>query len=106
MLTLSCGCDMPIDIYCDWLQDQGWDVDELRSEEEAVFDGHTFTNKYGTFYDSVSSLGSGYGVAGRYGDAALDDSGSHYPLNGNGRYISRYQAGCGNYYGYYYPDHH
>lgn len=35
-MTLSCNCDMPIEIYCDWLQDQGWDCDELRAEEDVV----------------------------------------------------------------------
>lgn len=27
---LSCNCDMPYPIYIDWLEDQGWDVAELR----------------------------------------------------------------------------
>lgn len=35
-MTLTCNCDMPLSIYADWLQDQGWEVDELRSEEEVV----------------------------------------------------------------------
>lgn len=37
-MTLSCNCDMPLDIYCDWLQDQGWDTDELRQEGDPVGD--------------------------------------------------------------------
>lgn len=27
MIT-ECQCDMPIFAYCDWLRDQGWEVDE------------------------------------------------------------------------------
>lgn len=35
-MTLSCNCDMPLSIYCDWLQDQGWDCDELREADDTV----------------------------------------------------------------------
>lgn len=42
-MTLSCNCDMPIEIYCDWLQDQGWDCEEMRSDEEVVIDYETYT---------------------------------------------------------------
>jgi hypothetical protein len=31
---LNCHCDMPYGVYLDWLEDQGWDVRELRLIEE------------------------------------------------------------------------
>lgn len=105
-MTLSCGCDMPIEIYCDWLQDRGWDVDELRSEEEAVFDDHTFANKYGMFYGPDHSIGSGYGVAGLYGDSALIEPQGCPSLFGDGVCLRISPIGCGHSFGYYYPDHH
>lgn len=105
-MNLSCNCDMPIEIYADWLQDQGWDVDELRSEEEAVFDSHTLANKYGLFYDPDQTMGSGYGVAGRYGDANIIQPTGCQSLLGYGQYLRRPPNGCGHSFGYYYPDHH
>lgn len=43
-MTLSCNCDMPIEIYCDWLQDQGWGTDELRATDDAICDWCEFSD--------------------------------------------------------------
>lgn len=52
-MTLSCNCDMPIEIYCDWLQDQGWDCDELRAYCQA--------EEYGTcYYEQDGESGTGH----------------------------------------------
>lgn len=58
-MTLACNCDMPIDIYCDWLQDQGWDCEELRADEEPVADYSLYANWY------EPALGEGWYVAAR-----------------------------------------
>lgn len=54
---LSCDCDMPIEIYADWLQDQGWDVEEMRQTEEIVTAEAYFTvgSGYATHMNTPSS---------------------------------------------------
>lgn len=54
-MTLSCNCDMPDEIYWDWLQDQGWDTDELREAECAVGD----TTQYTFYWYDIMALGNG-----------------------------------------------
>lgn len=27
-MKTECNCDMPLDIYCDWLRDEGWEIEE------------------------------------------------------------------------------
>lgn len=43
-MTLTCNCDMPIEIYADWLQDQGWDCEELRDTDSTFGDWMEFCN--------------------------------------------------------------
>lgn len=86
-MTLCCNCDMPLDIYCDWLQDQGWNVDELREEGDPVVkwrwpmfisewgngqwndtgDGSGFGDGTGVGYYYFVGSGSAYGDGGGYG---------------------------------------
>ena len=68
-MTLSCNCDMPLPIYCDWLQDQGWECDELRAEDDAVCTFTWYIAGYGTCYTAGTyvtgtwtAVGSGTGL--------------------------------------------
>lgn len=68
-MTLSCNCDMPAEIYADWLQDQGWDTEELREHEEVVptyswygkGSGSWFWNEIGNGMGRGDGRGIGYG---------------------------------------------
>lgn len=37
MRRVNCNCDMPYEVYCDWLEDEGWDASELRVGEHMGF---------------------------------------------------------------------
>lgn len=58
--TLSCGCDMPIPIYADWCQDQGWDADELRVGEEVVVVFAYCLGRWGDGWDYENCVGDGH----------------------------------------------
>lgn len=80
-MTLSCNCDMPMEIYADWCQDQGWDADELRDNEDVT----------------VSDYGW-YGV----GNGCEDGQGrGGCRWHGDGVY---YTCGNGQFFGYGYSD--
>lgn len=64
-MTLSCNCDMPIDIYADWCQDQGWDCDELRGTEDAAW----YWCDYHPINDWVSGTPYAICVTGDVGDS-------------------------------------
>lgn len=81
-MTLTCNCDMPAEIYYDWLQDQGWDCDEIRESEEAV---PTFSR-----YENGNGLGNGSSIYCGHGycyDAAHFSNERIY--GGGSRSISR-----------------
>lgn len=89
-MTLACNCDMPIEIYCDWLQDQGWDCEEMRSGEEVVLDYttydtlqlHLYNEGAGTHYPR--NRGNGNNFAEGTGDAYQDYWGCVFS-NGNAK---------------------
>lgn len=76
-MTLSCNCDMPLDIYCDWCQDQGWDCDELRVNDEAVAYYSNYEYGDGGYYGYGRGSGDGRGYWGL-------TYGSHSPTGGGG----------------------
>lgn len=57
-MTLTCNCDMPMEIYADWLQDQGWEVEELRSDLEQ---GACVCKQIYYYLGNCQGLGSKYG---------------------------------------------
>lgn len=70
MRPVNCNCDMPYAVYCDWLSDMGWDVDELRLDEDVVVLGYSSLHRYGNGNDckwgegwslpySMTSVGNG-----------------------------------------------
>lgn len=65
---------MPFDIYCDWLADNGWDVDDFRATEEFISiisidsfrqlgDGNYYLYDPFFFYEAVKEFGNAYDVA-------------------------------------------
>lgn len=90
-MTLSCNCDMPVEVYADWCQDQGWDVDELRSEEEAVltwslyFWGQPRWTMYGHGSSFEYYKHDSAGAGNIYGDCGGVLSGYGPSLMGNGQ---------------------
>lgn len=81
-MTLTCGCDMPMEIYADWLQDQGWDTGELREALDSVLCPYTTAmhEHYGIssdYYYRGCPIWGGCGCSG---------------VEGNGPYAN----GCGN----------
>lgn len=79
-MNLSCNCDMPIEIYADWLQDQGWEVDELRAEDTTVTTlidmGMRRLYYTGDRYGYEDGAGFGYGTW--FGEGCID--GTSYVL--------------------------
>ena len=66
-MTTNSNCDMPWGVYLDWLEDQGWDVSELRAygnEEEiqAVVSNYWSRNGYGNGLGYGYVYGLGYGL--------------------------------------------
>lgn len=88
-MTLCCGCDMPIEIYADWCQDQGWDADELRVEDGVVCDRewHIYGGPFDAVHHCGIKVGYGFGYHAYYGDyygeSAFGDSDSSEMGNGN-----------------------
>ena len=69
-MNINCNCDMPWGVYLDWLEDQGWDVSELRAygNEEEIRTvvsnyayGYGYGYRYGNGCEYENGLGSGYG---------------------------------------------
>lgn len=54
---LCCNCDMPYEVYVDWLEEQGWDVSELRE-----MDNEEWVPYWGT-YNPVEFLSGDGGVS-------------------------------------------
>lgn len=86
-MTLSCNCDMPVEVYADWCQDHGWDTDELRELEPI-------------WAQAWNDTGDGDGYGDDHGDGywyAYDQgSGSHLHLG-----VWRASYGCGAQWGCY-----
>lgn len=59
-MTLCCGCDMPIEIYADWCQDQGWDTDELRAQSDEVL-AYSYYSRGNGYYADDSGCPEDYG---------------------------------------------
>lgn len=75
-MTLSCNCDMPLPIYWDWLQDQGWDTDEMREEDAPVLVWWPYwysngNNNLFSFLNGQSGIGYGNGYEGSVGSGSL-----------------------------------
>lgn len=84
-MTLTCGCDMPIEIYADWLQDQGWDTDELRQEGDPVvsWDYVKYDNEGCAAYIGAGDGGEGDGFGSGKGDG-------YFYFIGNSHHITTY----------------
>lgn len=95
MRPVNCNCDMPYDVYCDWLDDMGWDASELRMCEY-VAAGES---------DFIDDTGCGLGIDWdyEYGSTGTGEAG-----NGESIYVMPFGSshargngdGNGNGYGY------
>ena len=81
MKTIDCMCDMPDWAYFDWLQDQGWDIDEFRQSEEILINYNYNRNEFGNGWNGYWH---GYGDGNRYANCGNGyEYGNAY---GNGNY--------------------
>lgn len=89
MRSVNCGCDMPFGVYCDWLEDEGWDASELREQDlDDVIVGQDHTMRtQGNGGGNGSGRGTGLGcdvgtsdapVSVGYGDGYWVGSGYAY----------------------------
>lgn len=63
MKRVNCNCDMPLGVYYDWLEDEGWCTDELRMDEyDVVGDANRtwYCDGYGDYQEYQRGDGNVY----------------------------------------------